>query len=398
MGSKRVRSRWAATIALGTAIVVAGPWVLAERRSATTAAAVTAAGTADVPLVTLPRSDAGIPWLTVAATSIVRLPGSADSNSPGVWSLVDGRPLLHIFTSFAGWPSRSQGTQLTRMGTSLPVGVNGTSGGIWMESIIEAEDGSWYGYYHNEIVATKCGTSQKVIPSIGAVRSADRGLTWENLGTILESPGFTTDCDTNNVYFVGGVGDFSVVLDADKKYLYLFFSQYVANQPSQGVAIARMPWAHRDEPLGRMAVWTRGVWLPSYPIRQRDATGAVQRRWSYPVADPIYPAAESWHDEDLVVDAFWGPSVHWNTHLQQYVMLLNRARDVSWSQEGIYVAFASRLDDPASWSTPRKVIDGGRWYPQVMGLEPGTGTDKVAGETARLFMNGESRYLVTFER
>ena len=34
-------------------------------------------------------------------------------------------------------------------------------------------------------------------------------------------------------------------------------------------------------------------------------------------------------------DAFWGPAVHWNTHLQQYVMLLNRAFDPRWAQEDL---------------------------------------------------------------
>ena len=46
-------------------------------------------------------------------------------------------------------------------------------------------------------------------------------------------------------------------------------------------------------------------------------------------------------------------------------MLFNRANDGSVSQEGIYVSFAPTLDDPDAWSTPQRLIAGGRWYPQV---------------------------------
>ena len=71
-----------------------------------------------------------------------------------------------------------------------------------------------------------------------------------------------------------------------------------------------------------------------------------QQRWIYPAASPVFPTPESWHDEDTLVDAFWGPSVHWNTHVERYVMLLNRAKDVDYGQEGIYVSFAPSLEQP----------------------------------------------------
>lgn len=52
---------------------------------------------------------------------------------------------------------------------------------------------------------------------------------------------------------------------------------------------------------------------------------------------PIFPARIDWHRADA--DAFWSPSIHWNSHLRQYVVLLNRARDKDWTQEGVYVTF-----------------------------------------------------------
>ena len=46
---------------------------------------------------------------------------------------------------------------------------------------------------------------------------------------------------------------------------------------------------------------------------------------------------------------------------------------------------------------PEKIISGGRWYPQVLGLG-GDGTDKLSGATARLFMSGRSEWAISFTR
>ena len=42
-------------------------------------------------------------------------------------------------------------------------------------------------------------------------------------------------------------------------------------------------------------------------------------------------------------------------------------------------------------------MDGGGWYPQVAGLEPG-GTDKLAGQRARFFITGRSEAFIEFRR
>jgi hypothetical protein len=265
-------------------------------------------------------------------------------------------------------------------------------GGVWIEAVVADDDGTLYGYYHNENVATMCPGSTKVIPRIGAARSIDHGLTWEPLGIVLEAPPNSHDCETNDVYFVGGVGDLSVQLDPQSRDLYIFFSQYVRQDRSQGVGVARLAWADRDNPAGKAMVFGTTTWFPARAIPLQS--GAV--RWIYPRAVPIFPAAEPWNDDDTVVDAFWGPSVHWNVYLEQYVMLLNHAKDTAWGQEGIYVSFAPRIDDPRLWSTPVKILSGGRWYPQVMGIEEGAGSDKVAGRWARFFMAGASEHLIQF--
>jgi hypothetical protein len=339
---------------------------------------------------------ARIPTATLLSTTMLTFDAPADSNSPAVWETVNGRLQLFLFTSFNGWSTRLFGTQVSSL---APVGRVAFDAppphGVWFEAIIPDVDGTWYGYYHNERPAEVCGDATRMLPRIGAARSSDFGATWEDLGTILEAPPESYDCATANRYFVGGVGDFSAILDRDSRYLYFFFSQYADREGSQGVAVGRMPWAFRDRPRGRVSVWWRGmVWVPPRRVMQ-DVE--MPTEYTYSGGMPIYRVMDDWH-AGQTVDAFWGPSVHWNTFLEQYVMLLNRAVDNEWRQEGIYVAFSPTLDDPRSWSTPRRLLAGGDWYPQVLGLESGVGTDRVAGERARLFIAGRSRYLITFAR
>jgi hypothetical protein len=120
--------------------------------------------------------------------------------------------------------------------------------------------------------------------------------------------------------------------------------------------------------------------------------------WTYFSATPLIAPTQPWHDDDDKVDAFWGPSVHWNSAIEQYVMLLNRSKDESYTQEGIYVSYAPRLDDPSLWTAPQKILNGGRWYPQVIGLTPGSGTDKLAAASARFFMSGKSEWAINFSK
>ncbi|HUE88808.1 MAG TPA: hypothetical protein VMO26_22250 [Vicinamibacterales bacterium] len=322
----------------------------------------------------------------------VSLPGSSDSNSPAVWTLVDGVPRLFMFTSVAGTATRHSGVDISRLTALGQIDFDNHPGhGVWLEGVIPDVDGTWYGYYHQERPADVCAGDSRTIPRIGAARSRDLGATWEDLGVVLEASPNSHDCSSSNAYFVGGVGDFSVILDRDQQYLYFFFSQYVRREVSQGVSVARLAWADRDAPAGKVSVWLRNrLWLPARSVAAGDWV-----RHFYPTAGPIYRAEDDWHQGD--VDAFWGPSVHWNTHLERFVMLLNRAKDTSWTQEGIYVAYAADLSEPASWSPPARLLSAGRWYPQVVGLES-DGTDRQAGAIARFFMGGRSEYIIQFSK
>lgn len=339
----------------------------------------------------------------------IELPGKVDSNSPAVWTQDEGFPRLHVITSVDGQPSLSAGRRLGQLRAATPVNFLSHPGhGVWMEAILEDAQGGWYGFYHNEIPAELCGRPERVIPRIGAARSQDGGHTWQDLGIVLEAPPDWHRCDSNNGYFVGGVGDLSAMLDADGTYAYLFFSQYSRYQPAQGIAVARMLWAARDVPVGRVEVWNDGVWLPPVPsVTKPDVSGAdgvatdgadAAVQWVHSSGTALFPTTRPWHDDDPGNDAFWGASVHWNAYLEQYVMLLNRVTDEAWTQEGVYVSFSQTLDDPAQWSPPQRLLSGGAWYPQVIGIERGEGTDKLAGQLARFFMSGRSDFVIEFRR
>ena len=344
-----------------------------------------------------------VPRVSLNTAPAISLPGTVDSNSPVLWDLEEGERRMFVMTSHSGSPSVAAGTGLDRLSAASVITMDPHPGhGVWMEAIVSDEVETWYGFYHNEWPASRCGRDDRFVPRIGAARSVDRGRTWQDLGVVIQARQSTTACESTNRYVIGGVGDLSVMLDPDKEYLYIFYSQYQQRQESQGVAVARLQWADRDQPSGRLELWRDGIWEPDAGRREFLGTipGTMRRRieWVYPAASPLVPTAQAWHDADDKVDAFWGPSVHWNTAVEQYVMLLNRAKDENYAQEGIYVSFAPRLDDPSLWTVPQKILNGGRWYPQVVGSSIGTGTDKLAGASARFFMSGKSEWMINFQK
>lgn len=252
----------------------------------------------------------------------------------------------------------------------------------WMEAVWPEHDTLLWGWYHLEPLDL-IADSNLTVPRIGATVSFDGGYTMKDLGVVLES-GSPMDPDAANGFFAGGHGDPSVILDHQREYFYIFFGNYGGAAGSQGVGVARMAYANRSNPAGKVWKYHNGRW-------QEPGLGGQ--------LTPIFPVRRAWGDANP--DAFWGPAVHWNRHLNCYVMLLNRAAGGGWSQEGIYVSFNPDLSRPDGWSTPRKILDqselghSGAFYPQVMGLEPGD-TDRLAGETARLYLYGASWWEIDF--
>lgn len=342
----------------------------------------------------------GSPVASLEPATTIAFAADTDSNSPSVWSLVSGRQYLYVLNSVAGRSTQSRGLSVDKLAPLNPIKWSPAApfGGSWFEAIVpDSASSYWYGYYHNERENVVCPGSGKVIPRIGAARSSDRGLTWRDLGTVVEAPPGSERCDTTNHYFVGGVGDFSVVLDEDQQYLYFYYTQYFEKNAEVGVAVARITWANRNSPTNKATVWNAGAWLPGSTQRVLQSDGKTANQFVYRAATPVPKAVDSWDGGTPAVDVFWGPSIHWNTALGMYVMLLNRANSAMWTQEGIYVSYSRTLDDPRAWSPPTKLLGGGSWYPQVVGLES-DGTDKRAGALARFFMGGRSQYLIRFSR
>jgi hypothetical protein len=340
--------------------------------------------------------------VSLTGAPVITLPGAVDSNSPVLWDLEGGQQKMFVLTSHSGTPSLSSGLDIDRLSAATPIELTPHPGyGVWMEAVVSDDVETWYGFYHNEWPALRCGRGDRFVPRIGAAKSGDRGRTWQDLGVVIQARQGSTACESTNRYVIGGVGDLSVMLDQDKRFLYIFYSQYPNRQDSQGVAVARMAWADRDRPSGRVEIWRGGIWDNSRRLELVPSLPGVERRmfeWTYLSATPLVTPTQAWHDGDDKVDAFWGPAVHWNRAIEQYVMLLNRAKDEHYGQEGIYVSFAPRLDDPSLWSAPQKILNGGRWYPQVIGSTTGIGTDKMAAATSRFFMSGKSEWMISFSK
>jgi hypothetical protein len=336
------------------------------------------------------HAQSAAPTARLISASRIELPADVDSSNPAAWSLVDGVRRLFVLSSWGGAPVRSSGASIETLQTAGPVAFSSHPGhGVWMEAIVPDGSGAWYGYYHHERPADACGRPERQLPRIGAMRSDDNGQTWADLGIVLDAPPGTEACDSGNRYVLGGIGDVTAALDADGQDLYLYYSQYVRDGSRQGVAVARIAWADRDAPAGKATIWNDGAWLPA---------AEVAGGWSYPLGTPLVRSQRPFHDRSTTNDVFWGPSIHWNTHLEQYVMLLNRARDDAFGQEGIYVSFSPTLGDPGRWTAPARILSGGAWYPQVIGEEPGVGTDRIAGRRARFFMTGRSDRYIEFDR
>jgi hypothetical protein len=334
-----------------------------------------------------------VPSARLISASRVNLPGQIDSSNPAVWALADGVQRLFVISSWGGVPVRSSGASIATLQREQPVDFASHPGhGVWMEAIVPDEHGVWYGYYHHERPADACGRPDRQLPRIGAMRSDDNGATWTDLGIVLDAPPGSEACDSSNRFVLGGVGDVTAALDRTEQDLFLYFSQYGRTGVSQGVAVARLAWADRDAPAGKVTIWNDGAWLPATADPDRD-TG-----WRYPAGTPLVRSEHPFHDGSPSNDVFWGPSIHWNTYLEQYVMLINRAKDEVFGEEGIYVAFSPDVSDPSRWSAPKKILSGGEWYPQVFGDEAGVGTDRAAGRRARFFMMGKSTRMIEFER
>lgn len=303
----------------------------------------------------------------------VSMPSLVDSNSPAFWR--DG--LLHLFNSTGGGPVLSRGPDQFHLTGSQASELAMREGWpTWIESVWVDPAGPIFAFYHQEdfgVCAIRLSN-----PRIGALVSYDGGESFTDLGLILTS-GDAPNCASQNGFFAGGHGDVSVITDPEGEYFYFFFGNYNGPLDTQGVVAARLAMRDRYNPAGNVWKYFKGAWT------QPGLGGRTS---------PVFPAKVEWQRPDT--DSFWGPSLHWNTHLQTYVMLLNRSCcEPGWPQEGIYISYNSDLSNPDGWTEPKQILPHATWYPQVLGLGPGE-TDTVAGQKARLWIYGHSAHEMEF--
>jgi hypothetical protein len=322
--------------------------------------------------------------IELEAAPQLSFPSGTDCNSPCWWS--NGK--FFILNS-TGHSFRSQGRSVEEMTVLGPTTYNAwRDGGRWFEAAHQDADGTLYAWYHNEpahLIADEWQVGRRfplTAPFIGAAVSYDNGDTWDDLGLILTGGPETLNIENHNYWFAGGNGDFSVILDQAGEYFYFLLGTYYKEVAQQGVCLARMRYVDRVSPVGKVFKWHAGGW------QEPGLNGKVT---------PILPVVSDWYAPEP--DTFWGPSVHWNHHIQKYVVLMNRAIDVNWKQEGVYIFFADDIGDPTSWTEPLKILPGEvGWYPQVVGDAARQETDRLAGHESRVFIHGKSNHIIRFSK
>ena len=370
----------------------------------------------------------GLPSVLLREAPLIQMPGvevpersllhEADSNNPLHW---DGDTLF-LFNNY-GHPWRTSGRDLDHLGDRVKtkLGELNDKLQIWVESTFKDDDGTLYGAFHYE-PTTICFSNlhPPTAPRIIWMRSRDNGASWEDLGFIISADPSAINCLTKSPWDSGGTGDFSFIADRSKEYFYFYGTSYDPRFEEQGIFVARMRFADRDNPSGKVMKWYRGAW-------------SEPGLWGH--VTPVFPAQRDYTRLDGCM--FWGPSIHWNTYLNVYVMVMNHAADTKLTNDGIFITFNPDVSNPLGWSEPQIILDrpgilkaqafgsaengtlrvppgvyygelraipGGMvvadtissgWYPQIIGTAKGQ-TDTLCGRKGRLFMTGMSRLEIVF--
>ena len=221
-------------------------------------------------LVTLGAQQERVPTVRLVPAPKLAVPAAVDSNVAMTWDLVDGAWRLFAFPSSSGIPMRLEGPSLEGLQPAGALEIVGPGHGIWFESIIPDESGAWYGYYHHEVPAFECGRPDRSIPRIGSARSLDRGVTWQDLGIVLEAPPGQRRVRLGEPLRDRRRRRRQRRARAGRRLTcLLYYSQYSRVPAEQGVMVARLAWADRDAPAGRVTTWNNGR-VAAGPARARS--------------------------------------------------------------------------------------------------------------------------------
>jgi hypothetical protein len=213
------------------------------------------------------------------------------------------------------------------------------NGGSWLMSVHRLSGNELIGFYHAEDHWC-CPRNAEGIAwkSIAVTYSHDNGVTWEPGQQIITSA--TPKPDKPEW---GGVGDGVVIWDAANERWVAFYSEQVIHM------------AISEDPLASPGTWYK------WHADEFSEPGLGGQGTPLPGLD-------------LVAGA--NPSVHWNTHLNEWIMVYH-----GWAPAEIFITGSKDL---IHWYTPQSIISssrGGRaWYPTIIG-----DSDVQAGESARIY-------------
>lgn len=346
----------------------------------------------------------------------------------------DGKNAAEVFAS------TKQNFKDPVMPQNVPPGKPGLHGAVWFETICQdkkdASGKTLYAVYHNENYpatnpynpVTKQGyidslwpegltgsTTAAAVCRIGIMKSIDGGKTWDNRGIFIEDlqPRMILKPFNSSKTFAAGVGDPSAVISGN--FLYLFYGEYgypgqydgasydpIKEWKGQCISIARIALTDLDNPVGKAKRWDGHSFAAAF-----DGIGASIESIRIPLEEGGGPASNP------KAGFYWGPSVSWNSYLQQWVMLMAKSEGPSWQGDAIYISFNKNADlgqgnHAQDWSKPRLLLKRTGhiiWYPS---LQPLNTVEDIAekrtclrlGKKARLFFKdqfeGKSDYYSEF--
>lgn len=313
-----------------------------------------------------------------------------------------------------------------KMPPNVPPGQEGLHGAVWFETVYQdPRDGSGrtlYAVYHNENYPSTLPydsltgkgyrnenwpqglqgpASPAAVCRIGIMKSVDGGRSWDNRGIFIEDldPRLILKPHNTSETFAGGVGDPCAIASGD--YLYLFYGEYgypgvydeagysrETEWAGQCISVARIAINDLDNPEGRALRW--------------DGSGfnAPYNGIGKPVESLMIPREEGGGPASSPDGGFhWGPSVHWNTYLNCWVMLMGKVVGPSWKGNQVFISFNRNRDfsDPAmsqEWTKPRLLYEKpgyNLWYPS---LQPLNNSDDIENKYTCLRLGKRARFFV----